>query len=93
MSNFWKSLDLLITNCEIELNLSWSRISEIPITTAVAANPNTNPPVQAREATVTAGATFQINNAKLSVQIVTLSINDIIKFLGNMKQGLKRTIS
>ena len=39
------------------------------------------------------GATFQINNAKLYVPIVTLSINDNTKFLENLKQGLKRTFS
>ena len=43
--------------------------------------------------TVTGGATFHINNAKLYVPIVTLSINHNIKFLGNIKQGFKRRIS
>ena len=32
-------------------------------------------------------ATLQINNAKLYVPVVTLSINDNIKFLENIKQG------
>ena len=41
----------------------------------------------------TTGATFQINNAKLYVPAVTLSINDNIEFLENKKQGFKRTIS
>ena len=39
------------------------------------------------------GATFQINNTKLHAPVVTLSINDNIKFLENIKQGFKRTIS
>ena len=34
-----------------------------------------------------------ITSTKLYVPIVTLSINDNIKFLENIKQGLKRTIS
>ena len=38
-------------------------------------------------------ATFQINNAKLSVPVATLSTNDKIKFLENLKQRFKRTIS
>ena len=38
-------------------------------------------------------ATSQINNAKLYVPVVTLSINDNIKILENIKQGFKRTIS
>ena len=44
-------------------------------------------------ATATTEATFQINNAKLYVPVVTLSINDDIKFLENMKQAFKSTIS
>ena len=38
------------------------------------------------------GATLQINNAKLHVPVVTLSINDNIKFLENKKQDFKRTV-
>ena len=41
----------------------------------------------------TTGAKFQINNAKPYVPIVTLSINDNIKFSENIKQRFKRTIS
>ena len=39
------------------------------------------------------GATFQISNTKLNVPLVTMSIKNNIKFLGKLKQGLKRTIS
>ena len=39
------------------------------------------------------GATFQINNAKRYVLIVTLSINDYIKLLENIKQVFERTLS
>ena len=40
----------------------------------------------------TTDATFQINNAKLKMLVVTLPIVDHIKFLGNIKQGIKITI-
>ena len=33
-----------------------------------------------------------ITSTKLHVPVVTLSINDNIKFLENIKQGIKRTI-
>ena len=36
---------------------------------------------------------FQINNARLYVPVVTLSVNDNIRFLENIKQGFKGTIS
>ena len=47
------------------------------------------PPVFNVEATQTTGATFQINNAKLYVPVATLSINENICFLENIKQGFK----
>ena len=43
LSNFWKSLDLPLINCEIELDLSWSRyciITEISRTYGAVANTN-----------------------------------------------------
>ena len=76
--------------------MKWKKIcgiSEISTTPTGAENLNANPSVQAREAIPTTGATFRINNAKLYVPVVTLSINDKIKFLENIKQGFKRTIS
>ena len=81
---------------DCEIDLSWSKeciITEISITPAVAENLSVNLPVQAREAIQITEATFQINNAKLYVPLVTLSINDNIKFLENIKQGIKRVIS
>ena len=45
------------------------------------------------DAIQTTGATFQINNAKRYVPVVTSSINDNIKFLEKVKEGFKRTIS
>ena len=58
----------------------------ISIMLTVAENPNAN-------ATQTAGATFQINNTKLHVPVVTLSINDNNKILENKKYRYSRTIS
>ena len=39
------------------------------------------------------GVSFIITSTKLYVRVVTLSINDNIKFLENIKQGFKTTIS
>ena len=54
--------------------------------------PNTNP-VRYQVTSQTTSAAFQINNAKLCVPIVTLSINNNIKFLENIKLGFKITVS
>ena len=48
-----------------------------------------NNPVNTRQTT---GTTFQINNAKLYISVVTFSINDNIKFLENTKQRFKQRI-
>ena len=63
LSNFWRSLNLPLINCEIKLNLSWWRycvISEV-LKTYIAI-PNTDP-VRYDVATIWNSATFQINNA------------------------------
>ena len=46
LSNVWRFLDLLLINCEIELDLSWLKdcvICEISRTPEVPANPGGNP--------------------------------------------------
>ena len=59
-----------------------SEISKTDAVTATAAG-------AARAATETSSARFQINNPKIYVSVLVLSINDNIKFLKNQKQGFK----
>ena len=93
LSNFWRSLDLHLINCEIELDLSWSIYFVITeISRTFGAVPNTNP-VRYHVTSQTAGATFEISNAELYVPVLTVSINDNIEFLEDIKQGFKRKIS
>ena len=71
-----------LINFEIELALLWSKegiILEKYRTPEIPANPNANPPNPLIQATATIGATFQVNNVKLYVPVVTLSSNDNIK--------------
>ena len=78
-------------NCKIELDLLWSIncvISEISRTIALAANP----PNPARAEVETTNPKFQTNIGKHYVPVVTLFINDNIKFLENIKQEFKRVI-
>ena len=76
LSDFWRSLDLPLINCEIELNLSWTK-------DCVLIQHHNN----------VKGINFMITSTKLYVPIATLPINDNIKFLENIKQGFKKTIS
>ena len=54
LSTFWRSFDLPLINCEIELDLSYTKQCII-----------SNSPVLGMTAIQTKGATFQINNAIL----------------------------
>ena len=74
LSTFWRSRDLPLINCELELDLSWSRnhiISETSRTLEITANPAANAPVTAAAATTTTIARFQINNTKLYVLVLS----------------------
>ena len=74
LSNFGRSLDFPQIKCEI--NLAWSKecvISEILIIPRIPRDPDADPPVLGMETIQTTSATFQINNAKFYVPVVTLS--------------------
>ena len=76
--------------------MSWSKhciVSETSITPRISASTNANLPVHEVAAIQTNGATVWINNDKLYVSVVTLSTDDNITFLENIKQGFERTIS
>ena len=86
LSNFWKY-------CENELGLRCAKncvISEV--LRAFKVFPNSDP-IAYQVATQANSATFQINNTKRYVQVITLPINVNIKFLENVKKRTKRTIS
>ena len=88
LCNFQRSFDLQFINCKI-FDLSWSKehiISEISIIPRVSGD--ANPAVQ-EVAVMQTSATFQINNAKLYVPVVTFSVNDNVQFLENIKQEFK----
>ena len=73
------------------IDFSWSKecvISEIPIIPRIPGNPDANQPVQEMPTIQTTAGIFQINN----VPAVTLSINNNIKILENIKQGFKKII-
>ena len=95
LSNLWRSLNLSLINCEIELDLSWSKIfimSEILNTLKIEANLVTDPILARAPAASATSAFFQINSTKLYVPVVTLPINNNIKFLENLAQSFKRVI-
>ena len=90
LSNFWRTLDMPLINCEINLILTWSKICVLTDIIAQAADPNANPAIP--EINTPTIATFKIRDAKLYVPVVTLSTQDDNKFLEQLKSGFERTI-
>ena len=73
LSNFWRTLEMPLINCEVNLLLTWSR--DCVITNSTGAGK------------------FEITETKLYVPVVTLSAQDNVKLLQQLKSGFKRTIN
>ena len=65
LSNFWRSLNIPLINCEVELILTWSKNCVLADMTVDA---DADPAIVAPS-----GATFKITDTKLYVPVVTLS--------------------
>ena len=87
LSNFWRSLDIPLINCEVEIILTWSKNCVLADMTVRAAGNNVPTAIVAPS-----GATFQITDTKLYLPVVTLSKENDIKVLETLKSGFKRTI-
>ena len=90
LSNFWRHLDIPLINCEVELISTWFKncllIEKSPREANYGANPNVY------EIDNPENATFKITDTKLYVPVVTLSKENDIKLLEQLKSGFKRTI-
>ena len=82
LSNLWRSLEVPLINCKIELSLKWI---ENCVLTSAAIGADAN-------ATGADSATFKITDAKLYVPIVTLSAEDNAKLSKLLREGFKRPI-
>ena len=90
LSNFWRRLDIPLTNCEGSLTLTWPENCVITDETTQDADLDPNPPrVEIRAPTL---ATFKITDTKLYIPFVTLSIQDDNILLEQLKTGFKRII-
>ena len=71
LSNFWRSLNIPLINCEVELILTWSRNCVLADMT-----PANHPPGELN---------FIITDTKLYVPVITLSKENDIKLLEQLK--------
>ena len=90
LSNFWKSLNIPLINCEVELILTWFKnfvlIDKLTRDTDYTANPRVS------EINNPENAIFKITDTKLYVPVVSLSKENDMKLLGQLKSEFKRTI-
>ena len=85
LGNFWRALNIPLISCEVSLELKWDKnclITSLEQRDIGGGNRNNAP----------TGATLAINDCKLYVPAVTLSKDDEIKLLTNLKSGFKREI-
>ena len=82
LSNVWRSLNIPLINCEVELILTWSKNCVLADMTANAlASPAIVPATKLN---------FEITGTKLYVPVVTLSKENDIKLLQQLKPGFKK---
>ena len=85
LDNFWRALNIPLISCEVSLELKWDKncvITSLQQRDIGGGNRDNAP----------TGATLAVNDCKLYVPAVTLSKDDEIKLLTNLKSGFKRDI-
>ena len=88
LGNFWRALNIPLISCEVSLELKWDK--NCVITSLERRQVDAGPPVVRDNAPT--GATLSTTDCKLYVPVVTLSKDDEIKLLTNLKSGFKREI-
>ena len=85
LGNFWRALNIPLISCEVSLELKWDKNCVITSLEQRDIGGGNRDNAQT-------GATLAINDCKLYVPAVTLSKDDKIKLLTNLKSGFKREI-
>ena len=89
LSKFWRSLNIPLINCEVELVLIWFKNCVLISRSKRDADYGAN---LVYEIDNPEDATFQIRDTKLYVSVVTLSKENDINLLEQLKTGFKKTI-
>ena len=84
LSNFWRSLEIPLINCKVELSLEWTKNS------VLSGGENVND--SGAVANAGTAVTFKIPDAKLYVPIVTLSAEDNAKLSKLLSDGFERPV-
>ena len=84
LGNFWRALNMPLISCELSLELKWDKNCIITSQQIVNLDGGDN--------AAPTDASLAINDCELYVPVVTLSKNDEIKLLTNLKSEFKREI-
>ena len=79
LSNFWRTLEMPLINCEINLILTWSSTCVILTWSSTCVITNS-----------TGAGTFAITDTSLYAPVMTLSTQENTKLLQQLKSGFKR---
>ena len=85
LGNFWRALNMPCISCEVSVELKWDKTFVIT-TQQIGIN------LDGGNTAAPTGATLAINDCKLYIPVVTLSKDDEIKLLTNLKSGFTREI-
>ena len=85
LGNFWRALNIPLISCEVSLELKWDK-------NCIITSQQLGVNLDGGNTAAPTGATFPINDCKLYVPVVTLSKDDEIKLLTNLKSGFTREI-
>ena len=88
LGNFWRVLNIPLITCEVSLELKWNK--NCVITSLKNRIVNAGPPVI--RGNVPTSARLSITDCKLYIPVVTLSKDDEIKLLTNLKSRFTREI-
>ena len=88
LGNFWRALNMSLISCEISLELKWNK--NCIITNLKERQIDAGPPVLRDDGPT--GAPLNITDCILYIPVVTLSKDDEIKLLTNLKSGFTREI-
>ena len=88
LGNFWRALNIPLISCEVSLELKWDK--NCIITSLQKRDIETFRPERVHNSPT--GAILAINNCKLYIPVVTLSKDDEMKLLTNLKSGFTREI-
>ena len=85
LGNFWRALNIPLISCEVSLELKWNK-------TCVITNQQIGVNLDGGNTAAPTGTALTINDCKLYIPVVTLSKDDEIKLLTNLKSGFTREI-